>query len=149
MATFIFWDGEDPSGSITGDPNAKDTIILRTTYSPNDTHFAFVASQVQVTSIDEVRFDPYDGTQGNPGHGITFSVDAALLDGVPGVEFSPVLHVVGHDNPLNREKVVIPMHLAGVTAVDISGWTFANWGGQGKPWRSTAAPTTTRSWHRW
>ena len=126
MAIFTYFDGLDPTGTITGD-SSIDTIQLQTNANanPNSDFLTFDLTQLEVESIEQIRFSPHAGD----GHDLMLQLNGDEFDNVPVDEFAANLHIIGHDVIGYREIITIHMNVA--TTLDISGWTFQDWGGQG------------------
>ena len=122
MATFTYWNGADPTGTITGD-SGNDLIDLRTNSSATD--LTFDLRNLHVQSIENISFSPGAGT----GHDLALLLNGAELDNVPGPEFSANLHITGTDLAGYTETLKIFAPQA-AWSIDLSGWTFSAWGGQ-------------------
>lgn len=115
--TFRFSNGHGAnSGELVAGGSGFDKIELR---SSSNTNFDFRG--FDVTSIEEIEFYA-DGS--NVDKTAVFNAEEFDTSG----EFSSALHIDGNGTSGSTEKIKI--YMGDVTVLDISVWTFQQWGGQ-------------------
>ncbi len=110
--TFLIKDGLDPVGNIIDGNTGTDTLLLENSPGASDTTFNMNSSFLD--SIERVQF----------ASGGTLVIAAGII----GTRLDSALHVRGHNAVGHQERVEIL--LGSSTKVNISGWTFSNWGAQ-------------------
>ena len=128
MAIFTYWDGADPTGTITGNA-ADDTVEVKTNHnnSPTQDFLTFDLRNLQASSIEQIRFSPHYVSGHTDTHDLTVELAASQISANG---FSSSLKLIGFDQGGFRETVNIYMGAA--TALDLTGWIFQSWGGQGE-----------------
>ncbi len=118
--TIRYTRGQDATaGELVNGGAGHDTLLLGDAAS-SSTAWDYQLAAVDFVSIEQISF----AAQGS------LTLRAAEI----GNGLSSTMHVVGHDATGHMEEITLEMShaIASTTSIDLSGWTFANWGGQGE-----------------
>ncbi|HHN67728.1 MAG TPA: hypothetical protein ENK15_06800, partial [Thermopetrobacter sp.] len=132
MATVYhtYWNGDDTVTAVNGSAGDTDVLNLRIdSAATTAADLAFNMSQTTFTSVEKIWFNPHFSAPAGSDMWISLAAHE-----IASGKLSPALLVDGYDVAGWTEGISILLDPGGgmpaVTSVDLSGWTFVDWGGQ-------------------